>query len=921
MISKILLITIASVLLLNTGSKASNPNPIIFVTQVPMAGGHNAIGDAFANHLGDIQNVRRGGDLYILYPDGTLKNITAICGYGSTGANGFQDQNAIAVREPSVSWDGTKALFSMVIGAPSSLHQNTHYYWQIYEVTNLGQAQTPNIRKINNQPQNFNNVSPIYGTDGRIIFTSDMPRNGAPFLYPQFDEYHAQPSITGLWSLDENANNLFQIDHSPSGDFSPFIDSYGRVIFTRWDHLRRDGNVDDEFKNPGVNKLYPFNYADETQNAVKTQIDYTPGNPGIESFPEPQASRTDILPPNLTGQEINLFFPWNVNENGTNLETINHIGRHELSSFFTKNFTDDANLISINRTGNFVQGVFQIKEDPVTPGTYYAIDVVSSFNVHGGGYIFKMTNAGLGAGGTPLNADNTVISPVTRPNLTFGRYRNILPLSNGTMIASHSDTTTLFDAEIGTISATRDTIYSKNKYSYRLQNLIAETAPYYKAGTFITNLIPTKNIKFYNPDTLVVMNNVRMWEFDPCEVVSKNVPTTNPISPGGLPSQETTAITNAGLTVTQVKNYLTQNNLSLIVSRDVTTRDGHDKQQPYNLRVVDTNGTHPGNYAQTLGTTGKVYDISHLQIFQADQVRGYMGPANDINNPLAGRRSIPLPLHDASVKNPALNVNEPKGSVRIFPDGSVAAFVPSRRAVAWQMTDTSKKGIVRERFWLTFQPGEIATCNSCHGLNTGDQLSRPKPTNVPQALTSILNVIKPAIIFSNEVSLKVIFSIQGLWNGSTLARDTVRIYLRNSSAPFAKIDSVIKVVNAAGNDSVSFANAPAGTYYVSIRHRNALETWSALAQSMPIGNYSVINLTSGQSAAYGGNLIFSNGLWCMYSGDINGDGIINGNDFTVYSSEFGLSGYLNSDLNNDGIVNGNDFTSFSSGFGHQSLHP
>ena len=35
--------------------------------------------------------------------------------YGSTGANGFQDHNAIAVRNPDVSWDGTKAIFSMVI--------------------------------------------------------------------------------------------------------------------------------------------------------------------------------------------------------------------------------------------------------------------------------------------------------------------------------------------------------------------------------------------------------------------------------------------------------------------------------------------------------------------------------------------------------------------------------------------------------------------------------------------------------------------------------------------------------------------------------------------------------------------------------------------------------------------------------------
>ena len=29
-----------------------------------------------------------------------------------------------------------------------------------------------------NQPDGYNNVSPIYGTDDRIIFTSDRPRDG-----------------------------------------------------------------------------------------------------------------------------------------------------------------------------------------------------------------------------------------------------------------------------------------------------------------------------------------------------------------------------------------------------------------------------------------------------------------------------------------------------------------------------------------------------------------------------------------------------------------------------------------------------------------------------------------------------------------------------------------------------------------------
>jgi hypothetical protein len=40
------------------------------------------------------------------------------------------------------------------------------------------------ITRVPHQPANYNNVSPIYDTNGRILFTSDRPRDGSPQLYP-----------------------------------------------------------------------------------------------------------------------------------------------------------------------------------------------------------------------------------------------------------------------------------------------------------------------------------------------------------------------------------------------------------------------------------------------------------------------------------------------------------------------------------------------------------------------------------------------------------------------------------------------------------------------------------------------------------------------------------------------------------------
>ena len=84
----------------------------------------------------------------------------------------------------------------------------------------------------------------------------------------------------------------------------------------------------------------------------------------------------------------------------------------------------------------------------------------------------------------------------------------------------------------------------------------------------------------------------------------------------------------------------------------------------------------------------------------------------------------------------------PSGSVALGLDGSMAALVPARRAMSWQLTDPTGEAVVNERYWISFQPGEIRTCASCHGSNELDQAGQPPPTNVPQALRTLLQHLK-----------------------------------------------------------------------------------------------------------------------------------------------------------------------------------
>ena len=349
-------------------------NPVMFVTQFPIANDFATIGSTFANHFSTMQKVGRGGDLYIRYPDGSVRNLTREAGYGTAG---FQGSNAIAVRDPYVHWSGQRALFSMVIGAPSQQFEYNDYYWQIYEITGFGQGETISITRISGQPQDYNNITPIYGSDGAVIFTSDMPRTKNRYNYPQYDEYESTPTNTGLWKLHNGQVTLLQ--HSPSGSFSPIIDSYGRLLFTRWDHLQRDQQASP------VNSRGAFNYSHEGQGA--TAIDTV-----AEVFPEPRPAETDLLQgTNMYGHRINHFFPWQMNQDGTEEETLNHVGRHELHSYFQRSFDDDNNLDEFIATGarpnqNSILNVFYLDEDPNQAGRYLAVDA-PEFQTHAAGQL------------------------------------------------------------------------------------------------------------------------------------------------------------------------------------------------------------------------------------------------------------------------------------------------------------------------------------------------------------------------------------------------------------------------------------------------------------------------------------------------------------------------------------------------------
>src|SRR5262245_36832351 len=698
--------------LLATAAPAPLPYPVLFVTQVPQPSDFTTIGALFGNHTGSIQSAPRGGALWIRHPDGTQRNLTKAAGFGLDGA---QHTNGIAVREPCVHWSGTKAVFSMIVGAPERRYQVKEFYWQLYQIANfLDASGTPVITKVPNQPTNYNNVAPCYGTDDRIIFASDRPRDGQRHLYPQRDEYEEAPVVTGLWSLAPGTGDLFLLTHSPSGVFSPSMDSFGRLVFVRWDHLQRDQQADAD--GASGNTYGTFNYSSEATDALILT------NNRAELFPEPRQTSGTI-----NGHTFNQFFPWQINEDGTEEETLNHLGRHELGgSYRTASFNDDPNLRELYYFGNkfntnTLNNFIPLRESPATSGLYFGIDA-PEFGTHSAGQVIALeapiaTNADFCRLRYYTHRDTSFADDTPSPNHS-GLYRNPLPLSDGRIAVVHTAETRQ-DQNVGASTA------PASRYAFRLK-LLVQSNGVWIAGETITAGI-TATVNWWSPDELISYNGL-MWELDPVEVRPRPRPAriTTPLA-----SSEKDVFAEEGVDETAFREFLRSKNLAVVVSRNVTARDAGDQLQPYNLRV-------PGG-TQTIGAAGKIYDIAHLQLYEADLIRG-IGMYGGTGTPRNGRRVLAQHLHDLANNPP--NPTGPAASAPIAADGSVAAFVPARRALSWHTTAPDGLPVVRERYWVTFQPGEIRACPSCHGVNTHDQAGPGIPSNKPAALRELLRYWK-----------------------------------------------------------------------------------------------------------------------------------------------------------------------------------
>ena len=216
---------------------------------------------------------------------------------------------------------------------------------------------------------------------------------------------------------------------------------------------------------------------------------------------------------------------------------------------------------------------------------------------------------------------------------------------------------------------------------------------------------------------------------------------------------------------------------------------------------------------------------------------------------------------------------------------------------------------------ITYVPGSYHAYGN-DGNHYNDSINKPPNAVVSQQVANALHYASdhlPVVASFNfdlpylEIS-PFTAVIEGLYNGSTMTSDTINIELHNSTSPYSLVDQAKIFLNNNGQGTASFFVAEINTpYYIVIKHRNSLETWSALPQTFTNSSLSY-DFSTGQDKAYGNNLKLVSGKWCIFSGDVNQDGIIDNSDLNIVFTDNvnGATGYLNSDLTGDTYIDVKD---------------
>ncbi len=218
----------------------------------------------------------------------------------------------------------------------------------------------------------------------------------------------------------------------------------------------------------------------------------------------------------------------------------------------------------------------------------------------------------------------------------------------------------------------------------------------------------------------------------------------------------------------------------------------------------------------------------------------------------------------------------------------------------------------------SLSPQVIASAGGYHS-NANNSLSFTIGETNTQTLSSASNMLTQGFQQPYKMTLNLKAYIQGYYQSSGMMGnvlytqgitslpgtecDTMQIELRQSTAPYNLVSANKQVIKRNGTVTFSGTAAIGQSYYIVLKHRNAIQTWSA--NPVLLNENTTYDFTTAANKAYGSNQTeVEPNVFAFYSGDLNADENIDLLDASNIETDINAFafGYFATDINGDGNV-------------------
>lgn len=230
-LSKCFGVVFALLLLAGCGTGSQEQDPV--VVDKPIAYVKRPVTETAATDIRISQAFEAGGDLYLrdrASPSAGEYNITGAV----TGGQGD-------VRDVSVSFDGSRLLFSLHMPLIEGADPEDQPTWNIWEY-NIAEGRLRRIITSDITAEDGHDRFAHFLPDGRIVFSSTRQRQAkARLLDESKPQYLAmetsvdEPAMV-LHVMNDDGSDIKQISFNRAHDFAPSVLDSGQIVFSRWDN-------------------------------------------------------------------------------------------------------------------------------------------------------------------------------------------------------------------------------------------------------------------------------------------------------------------------------------------------------------------------------------------------------------------------------------------------------------------------------------------------------------------------------------------------------------------------------------------------------------------------------------------------------------------------------------------------------------